>query len=297
MVHLDFKAYFWQMRKSPRYPDFIIGGAPKSGTSSLYFWLAAHPKVCGSRVKEPFFFGEKVSRFNEGCNYLENPIEDYSRYFEHCPDDKLAFEATAGYIYSENAIEGLQKLPTTPKVIFLLRNPAGQLLSHYKMERFRINNVDCSFEEYVKLPRAQKIWRYSTHLSKWLAGYDQSKMHFILFEDLVKNKKKVMGEVAQFLEIDPSFYEDFNFDHRNESRAMKSKSFHKWGLKLQRYIPHWLQSALLPIYLKVNSKPVPKTQDDFNLVLSQMNEQFTEEIEQMKALFPALSIEEYWKRS
>ena len=32
-------------------PNVIIAGAPKCGTSSLYFWLSAHPEVKASMVK------------------------------------------------------------------------------------------------------------------------------------------------------------------------------------------------------------------------------------------------------
>ena len=282
------------MQESLRFPDFIIGGAPKSGTSSLYFWLAAHPEVCGSRVKEPYFFGEKVNRFNEGCNYIENAIDDYAKYFAHCPPDKQAFEATAGYIYSENAIEGLQKLPTTPKVIFLLRSPGKQLLSHYKMERFRIQNTTLDFKDYIDLPRAQRLWTYSVHVAKWLKGYDRSKIKFILFEDLVRNKVKVSREIAAFLNIDSTFYDDFDFEHRNESRATKSKFLHKLGLRIQPLVPHAVQKALLPAYLALNSKKVPSSDQDYKSVLSSMKDDFNTEQQSLQQLLPELPISEFW---
>jgi len=41
------------------FPNLVIAGAPKSGTSSLFFWLAAHPEVCGSQKKETYFLADK----------------------------------------------------------------------------------------------------------------------------------------------------------------------------------------------------------------------------------------------
>ena len=59
-------------------PNVIIAGAPKCGTSSLYFWLSAHPEVKASMVKETFFFADEVNRFNKNANIIEHSLADYS---------------------------------------------------------------------------------------------------------------------------------------------------------------------------------------------------------------------------
>ncbi len=51
-------------------PNLFIAGAPKCGTSSLYFWLSDHPEVCASTPKEPFYFIDKgYSEFKKESNY------------------------------------------------------------------------------------------------------------------------------------------------------------------------------------------------------------------------------------
>ena len=62
-----------------------------------------------------------------------------------------------------------------------------------------------------------------------------------------------MKEIAEYLEIDSSFYESFNFEHRNESVAIRSGVLHQLGLRIQPLIPHFIQRLLLPIYMKMNS--------------------------------------------
>ena len=64
-------------------PNLIIGGAPKCGTSSLYFWLAAHPEVFASKTKEPFYYDDKITHFNKQCNYINHDLKCYSNYFKH----------------------------------------------------------------------------------------------------------------------------------------------------------------------------------------------------------------------
>jgi Sulfotransferase family len=41
-------------------PNFFIVGAPKAGTTSLYYYLGQHPDVYMSPVKEPNYFAEEI---------------------------------------------------------------------------------------------------------------------------------------------------------------------------------------------------------------------------------------------
>jgi hypothetical protein len=69
----------------------------------------------------------------------------------------------------------------------------------------------------------------------------------------MSRKEAVMKEIAEYVGVDSSFYDAFDFEHRNESVAIKSGALHQLGLKLQPLIPHALQRALLPLYMKLNS--------------------------------------------
>ena len=104
-----------------RLPNAIVAGAPKCGTSSLYFWLSAHPGVCPSPVKETFFFADDVNRFNREANILEHDLTAYGRYFEKCTHAAIRLEATAPYIYYEKALAHIPGLVSQPKVLFVLR--------------------------------------------------------------------------------------------------------------------------------------------------------------------------------
>ena len=99
------------------YPNLVVAGAPKCGTSSLFFWLAAHPEAASSREKETFFWAPEVNRFNAKCNVQEHGSQAYSRLFAHTEGCKLRFEATAPYLYYREAWEGLAALH--PKPVFV----------------------------------------------------------------------------------------------------------------------------------------------------------------------------------
>ena len=89
------------------YPNLVVAGAPKCGTSSLYFWLAAHPEVAASREKETFFWAPDVNRFNARCNRIQHGPEAYGSLFSHAAGSKVRFESTAPYIYYSDAWTGL----------------------------------------------------------------------------------------------------------------------------------------------------------------------------------------------
>ena len=79
---------------------------------------------------------------------------------------------------------------TPPKIIFLLREPSQQIYSHYKMENFRTKRVNESFSEYSKRDIIINRANYYQYLKNWYNLYPNEKIKLILYEDLIKNKKK-----------------------------------------------------------------------------------------------------------
>ncbi len=248
-------------------PNVIIAGAPKCGTSSLYFWLAAHPDACASRAKETFYFADEVNRFNKGLNFLENGLEPYQKHFEHCRNSKIIFEATAPYIYFENAVEQIAKLPSRPKVIFMLREPAKRLMSQYLFERYRTGRRNIPFEDYLAIPDRLPHGLYTSYLGKWEQALGRDRMLIYIFEEFMNDTVAGMKDIAANLDIAPEFYDTFDFTTRNETLKMKSTALHRAGLKIQEYVPHWLQSIILPIYLKFNSSGKPQATDEEKALL------------------------------
>lgn len=283
------------MDKTLRLPQFIIGGAPKCGTSSLYYWLSAHPEVCGSKVKEIFFFADEVNRFNESANCSKHGLESYANFFEHCPDGKKAFEATAHYIYYEKARKELLNLQSQPKIVFILREPSAQMYSHYRMVKYRIKTYRGDFKDYVEHPGFTFYVEYAEYLKQWLKEWPSERIKVMVFEDLVRHKRERMKELSTFLGIDSNFYSDFSFEHRNETVAIKSGGLHQLGLKLQKWIPHWVQRAILPVYLKINSSKLDGKSEEEKQILAEQKEKYQRVGEELQILLPDLDLS-HWKK-
>jgi hypothetical protein len=254
-------------------PNLIICGAPKCGTSSLYFWLRAHPEACASKVKETFYFADEINRFNQNLNCFEHSLTHYSHQWDHCQGQKIIFEATAPYIYFENALQRIRELPIRPKLLFILREPASRLYSKFKFNKYKLKNFQGSFEEYVSLNGTFGSGRhfeeglYINYLHPWMEVYGRENMGIFIFEEMLADRVGFMMKVAEFLDIEPGFYRDFDFFQRNETVAIKSVGLHRVGLWLQPYVPAKVQELLIPFYMKLNSS---KARDKNNLEKEQL---------------------------
>lgn len=98
-------------------PDFVIIGAQKAGTTTLFDMLAEHPEVSLSTVKEVHFFDLNFHRGEEW----------YRRHF----DRHIAGEASPYYIFHPLVHDRMKALIPNAKAIVILRDPIDRALSHY----------------------------------------------------------------------------------------------------------------------------------------------------------------------
>ena len=126
----------WQASKKCG-PDFIIAGASKSGTSSIYFYLSRHPQILLSHTKEIDFYWQN---FAQGIDW----------YLAHFPtitdqDDFLTGEATPNYLRFPQVAQRIKDTFPQTKIIILLRNPADRAISwHYHKLNTGLTNQDLS---------------------------------------------------------------------------------------------------------------------------------------------------------
>ena len=153
--------------KNHRLPDFIIPGAAKSGTTSLYQILNQHPDIFFPKSKkEPFYFsfgGEKPNYEDEQFNAI--PVyqtDDYLNLYTEADDSQICGDASTSYLYlHEESIANMKKLYgddlAEVKVIIILRNPVDRAFSHYT---YLVRNgfENRPFEEAI-LPENIELWK------------------------------------------------------------------------------------------------------------------------------------------
>ncbi len=285
-----------RMAENGSFPNLVIAGAPKCGTSSLYFWLASHPQVCASTVKETFYLADDTSRFNETLNYQKDGLEGYKKHFKNCDGAKVVFEATAPYIYYNTPLEVLPKLKPVPKIIFILREPARRLYSQFTFNKYKLKNFNGSFLDYLSLDGTKFSGKhiekgdYAFYLKKWYAVFGIENIKVLTLEQVMADKVAAMKELANWLGIDPSFYDAFDFFKRNETFGVRSTVMHRLGLKLQPLVPYKLQEALIPIYQKLNGTAIPKISAEEERLVAELKDFYKSTNGQLKELFPTLDL-------
>ena len=209
-------------------PDFIIIGAQKSGTSSLYSYLSEHPQIIASYTKEIHFFdggihNQHIDNFEKGEAWYRSKFP--RRRKSNIP--QKAFEASPLYLFNPLVPQRIYDFVPEVKLISILRNPVERAISHYfhvkrraglesmppMLEAFQAEEelIEPIFERQdFKNP----IFRLHSYKSRGLY-YEQLKRYLNYFSDknmLVLNSESFFAEpndtlrmIFEFIGVDSSF--------------------------------------------------------------------------------------------
>lgn len=184
-------------------PNFLIIGAPKAGTTSLYHALKKHPQIFMPSLKEVNFFTKVHSETEEG-------IREYRSLFNPSEDQSVIGEASTSYLFDLEAPKRIYAAVPDVKLIAILRNPADRIYSDYWMRRRRgdliINTDKGRIQDHFSqlLDYHEKSFLYSFYwqsLGRYLNFFDKSQIKICFFEDLKQNPHKLYLELCDFLEV------------------------------------------------------------------------------------------------
>lgn len=226
-------------------PDFLIIGAQRSGTTSLYYYLSQHPDT-------QLIFPKEVHYFD--LNYKKGLLW-YKNHFPVTGRRKITGEASPYYIFNPYVAKRAHTVLPQAKIIILLRDPAERAFSHYKMN-VRNGIEPLSFEEAIdkESDRLQedllKMHRdefyvgenhrrysyinrgfYDEQLKIWLQYYSLEQMMIIKSEDFFQNTEKVVKQVFEFLEIKSNNVNDIDYRNKNKGLLTELNEVSKIKLK------------------------------------------------------------------
>lgn len=211
-------------------PNFLIVGAAKAGTTSLYYYLKQHPEVYMSPVKEPRFITAQFLKFplrgikdDKRENNIIKSFTEYKKLFENINNEKALGEASADNLYFyEDAIKYIKDYLGNIKIIIILRNPIERTFSSYQMLVKSIREY-LPFEEALKAEDQRKNmnWAYAWHYKSVSLYYNQVRAYLenfkqvkvYLYDDLVNDTLGLIKDIFRFLEVDTSFVPDINTKH------------------------------------------------------------------------------------
>lgn len=233
-------------------PNFIIAGAMKSGTTSLFYDLIKHPQIVPPKnnVKELNFFNfwYPKSTFNKGFDWYVDQFEDLN-------EGQITGEATTSYMFSSSIARCIRDNFPDMKVIFILRNPVDRTYSQYNHTKRKMIET-LSFEDAIKaeenrlsLGRGfEKTYfsylaksRYSEQIYDWYTTLPNENLLVIQAEEYFNNPKEELQKVFKFLGVNSRF-DASPFSHRNETEEKyKNKFDHNLRKRLENYFKPYNQ--------------------------------------------------------
>ena len=223
-------------------PDFLIIGAAKCGTTSLYSFMIKHPDIYPALWKEIFFFDRYYPR---GINwYRANFPSKFQKFSKKLVKKNfLTGEATPTYIHHPLAAQRVFETNSKIKLIILLRNPIERAYSHYQME-VSLGYENKSFEVAINLENERlsgekekmlmdknyfsykrQIFSYLTsgiyvdQLKIWMNQFPKEQFLIIKTEDLANKPQEILNQVFEFLNLakfDMSKFEKYNLGKYSE---------------------------------------------------------------------------------
>jgi hypothetical protein len=197
-----------------RLPDFVIGGAPRCGTTWLYEAVEHHPALWMTKPPRPepkFFLVD--AEYQQGLQYYSE------RWFDDAPDAVLIGEKSTNYMESPTAATRMAADLPGVKVIFLLREPASRALSNYLWSR--ANGLEtASFADALELEEKRALdydgslvysrpfayferGLYAKHLRAWLELFPREQLLITNFEEITAQPQTVLSSVHEFLGVSP----------------------------------------------------------------------------------------------
>jgi hypothetical protein len=209
------------------YPDFIILGTQKGGTTSLYRYLTQHPDIHSATRKEIGYFNNRDK--HDLAWYRSHFPTRFFRTFLHHVKGRLfqTGEADPAYILDPYALSAIHHLVPQVKLVLLLRDPVERAWSHYRhslrlgVEPLHFtaaldaeeNRIEAQWsrmmrgQAYYGLQIYHYAYKHTGHYDEQLDAlfnvFDKRQVLIMKSEDLFAAPVKTVASVVRFLGLSP----------------------------------------------------------------------------------------------
>jgi hypothetical protein len=284
-----------------RRPNFFIIGAPKCGTTSLAYWLAEHPNIYMSPIKEPHFF---CIDFN--IKIIPNQNE-YYRLFQKAGDRHIAIgEASTSYLYSQWAVPRIEQELPGARYIVMIRNPVEMAVSWHDELVFLGLEPIRDFETAWRLsperrsdPRvtrqcAEPKWldypsvcRLGEQLERLLGVVPRQRVLVLVLDDLKECPRREYLKVLNFLGVPDDGRQEFPVKNPAKERrwprlyqGIRRIGRVSWKVKRWLGIPTHRGTGILQVMNNINVRYRPRPTLSMEL-RKELIESFKEDVEKL----------------
>ena len=227
-------------------PNFLILGAARCGTTSLHYYLAEHPDVCMSSIKEPNYF--LFDEFGQPCiddkRIVAKSVPEKARYEKLFTKPASAVgEASPLYLYNRETPQLIRGAAPDARLIAIAREPVERTWSHFvyvnddlgegTVPAFREaveRELGLPYEPYRTGSHFVRLSAYAEQLERYRAVFPADQLLVVGYDDLIRRTAETLVRICSFLGVDDSFAFDTSVQY-NPSSGETS-----WVARLDRIV-------------------------------------------------------------
>ncbi|QIL90631.1 sulfotransferase family protein [Microbulbifer harenosus] len=179
---------------SAKMPHFVIIGAMKSATTTLYEQLRLLDGIFMPDLKEPNFFSDD-RQYKRGLDY-------YRKLFEAAKEGDIIGEASTHYTKLPTYPDTLKRLSgalPNAKLIYVMRHPVDRLVSQY-IHEWSCNNIRVDLNEAIERhPELISYSCYHQQLTPYLLHFGAENILPVFFERIRAYPQAELTRVANFI--------------------------------------------------------------------------------------------------
>ncbi len=200
-------------------PDFLVIGAQKAGTTSLYNYLIQHPQIIKNKSWKEIRYFDLPENYSKGFGwYLGNFPSKLQK------GDRLTCDASPSYLHFDYIPAHIKKDLGNIKMIAILREPVKRAYSAWQMyqsffdnphDHLRVTAEERTFAEAIEQElqgRAKEAkypydyvdrGKYAEQLERYYQHFDRNQILVLNFALFKEDLELLLNQVCNFLEIEP----------------------------------------------------------------------------------------------
>ncbi len=276
------------------YPQLIVGGASKSGTTALYYYLNQHPEFFLPSKKELHFFsrdylsqtvGGKGDRFI--LAEIPTTFQNYIDFFNDAQETQIGVDISPSYLFHYKCAGKIIKRLPEIRIVFILRNPVDKIYSQY-LHLVSTGRETLSFSQaldhekhrenigYSDMWLYKKSGYYADAIKHFISVMGKKRVRIYYYEEFINNRTEVLADVCKFAGVDSSF-QFTGIKQVNRSGLPKSKIISSLFLSpgrlsylMRRIIPHNIGKKLRETIKNLNTGEKPGLAPDMKRKLANL---------------------------
>lgn len=214
-------------------PNLFLVGAMKCGTTSLYEYLRGHPQIFFPHTDDPTnYFRAKEPHYFAPDRHLPARVAiktqaDYLALYKGADGYRYRGDASASYLFSQDAPRLIKSFCPEARVLIMLRPPVEMMHSKHRHMLGWIEDIPDFYEAVAasndrrcgrRIPPGcdEDTWldyiepcRFAPQVERYLQAFGQDAVKVVLLEDFTTEPDRTWQSIVHFLGIDGSHRPDF----------------------------------------------------------------------------------------